>query len=56
MDQDDVVYSTVEDVLAAANDSAATPGGLIVQARRAPHGDVCFIDMGDLVGAAMTCP
>lgn len=56
MDQDDVVYSTVEDVLAAASDAAATQGDLIVQARRAPHGDVYFIDMGDLVGAAHDWP
>lgn len=52
MDQDDVIYSTVEDVLAAAYDDCNTQGDLIVQARHAPQADVCFIDMGDLVGAA----
>lgn len=49
---DDVVYSTLEDVLAASTTAHDSEGDLAVQARRAPDGDVVFMDLADLVGAA----
>lgn len=52
MDMDDVMYSTVEDVLEASRNGPGRHGLLDVQAWRSYDGSVVFVDVDDLVGAA----
>lgn len=47
-----MVYSTAEEVLAASRARFDSYGDLVVQARRSAQGDVVFMDLGDLEGAA----